>query len=169
MGGQFQPRAFFRHASNSLLAGYFKTHAIDLGVDPAALEEHDIEHIWEAWLTLDDEPRKVAEADFCDIVELGDEGGTQVIVAQAPHDGLDIGDQIASLEDPLDRAFWVFLNHPELFEVAFRIRVAALHPARQWRKRKNLPRHPAECDENATRRLETALSNYFRTDRKSVV
>jgi hypothetical protein len=58
MAQEYQPRRFFRHAPNHLLARYFAARNILSDVDFGALTETQVEPIYGAWLKLSDDARK---------------------------------------------------------------------------------------------------------------
>lgn len=173
MAGQFQLRQFFRTVSFPLLAEYFDQRGIALEsidsatgefqpVDVRQLDEDNIEPLWEAWPGLDEVTRSDAESDFCDIAELGDEAGIQAVLDATTWHNLDLGGQLAALDDPLGCSIWVFLHCRDLFDDAFRLYEADRRSNRQWQKRKGLPQRAAESDADATIRLAGGLSDHFR-------
>ncbi len=158
---EYQPRRFFRNAPNRLLQRYFADRNVLSEVDFGALTETQVEPIYEAWLKLSDNIRKVMEQDFQDIDELATEGGSKAILDEARWHCEDLAQQFASLTGFVEHAFWTFLERPKYWQGALAFHHADMVPYSYWRKRKNVPRKPASLNAASIRRLEKSLSNYF--------
>ncbi len=163
MAQEYQPRRFFRNAPNLMLQRYFAAHNMLSDVDFGVLTETQVEPIYEAWLKLPDDARKMMEQDFQDIDGLATEGGSKAILDEARWHGEDLAEQFASLTGFHEHAFWTFFERPKYWEGALAFLHADAVPFSYWRKRKNVPRNPASVDALSIRQLEQSLSNYFAT------
>lgn len=161
MARQYQPRRFFRYAPNRLLHQYLTDRQVLGEVDFGALTETQVEPIYEAWLKLPEEARNEIEQDFQEIDELATEGGSKAILDEARWHGEDLAGEFAALSGFHEHAFWTFLERPKYWRGAVAFHRADTVPASYWRKRKNLPRKPADVDPADIRKLEQNLSDYF--------
>ena len=94
---------------------------------------------------------------------MADEGGVKTVIEEArdPHHGLDLAKTLGQMDDHLEGAFWTFLEHPRVFEVANRFHYA--DSLGRWRKRDNLPPAEAAADPDSQERLGQAISDYYRS------
>jgi len=163
MARQYQPRRFFRNVPNRLLEQYFARRGALADVDFGQLGETQVEPIYEAWLNLPEEARNEMEQDFQEIDELATEGVSKAILDEARWHGEDLAGQFAALNGFHEHAFWTFLERAKYWPGAVALHRADMVPASYWRKRKNLPRKPADVDPASIRKLEQKLSGYFHT------
>jgi len=140
---------------------YFAARNLLIEVDFGALNETQVEPIYEAWLKLPDDARKEMEQDFQDIDELATEGGSKAILDEARWHGEDLAEQFALLTGFHEHAFWTNLERPKYWQGALAFHHADMVPFSFWRKRKNVPRKPVRSDAESIRQLEQNLSNYF--------
>ncbi len=163
MARAYQPRRFFRQAPNRLLSRYFAARNVLADVDFNALSETQVEPIYEAWLKLPEDARNEMEQDFQDIDDLATEGGARAILDEARWHGEDLGEQFAKLTGFHEHAFWTLLERPKYWPGALAFHHADTVPSSYWRKRKNVPRKPANHDLNSpeVRQLEQSISTYF--------
>jgi hypothetical protein len=158
---EYQPRRFFREVPNRMLRRYFERHKVLEDVDIGALKETQIEPIHEEWLTLSQEVRNDMEQDFQDVDELATEGGSKAILDEAKFHGEDLTGVFDSLNSFHERAFWTLLERPRYWRGSLAFRHADSVASRFWRKRKNLPRRPANVDPTSIGKFEQAISSYF--------
>jgi hypothetical protein len=64
--------------------------------------------------------RRRIDRDLREIYEMADEGGVKTLIEEGrePVHSLDLAETLGQLKGHLERAFWVFLEHPEVFKVA---------------------------------------------------
>ncbi len=74
---------------------------------------------------------------------------------------LELAEVLGQMHDHLEGAFWTFLEHPRVFEVANRFHYA--DSLGRWRKRDNLPAVEAATDVESQERLGQAISDYYRS------
>jgi len=87
--------------------------------------------------------------------------GTPVLVEAASEDGIDIAAAVRSMKNAYERAFWVLLEHPDIFEHArTQFHIAAL-PRRSWEKRNGMPKQSVEVNHEVLDALGRNLSAYY--------
>lgn len=165
MAREYQPRQFFRQVPNHLLKRYFDGKNMLSEVNFTKLTETKIEPIHEAWLKLPDEARNDMERDFREVHDLATEGGNNAIRDEAQFHGEDLTETFSKLDDFHERAMWTLLERPKYWPGAVYFHRADSVPHSYWRRRKNVPRKPANYDHNSAevRQLEQDISGYFHT------
>ena len=165
MAREYQPRQFFRQVSNGLLRRYFDGKKVLAEVDFTKLTETKIEPVHEAWLLLADDARNDMERDFREVHDLATEGGNKAILDEAQFHGEDLAGPFSKLNDFHERAMWALLERPKYWTGAVYFHRADSVPHSYWRRRKNVPRNPANYDQSspAVRLLEKNVSGYFHT------
>src|SRR5581483_7113250 len=165
MAREYQPRQFFRQVPNHLLKRYFDGKNMLSEVNFTKLTETKIEPIHEAWLKLPDEARNDMERDFREVHDLATEGGNNAIPDEAQFHGEDLTETFSKLDDFHERAMWTLLERPKYWPGAVDFHRADSVPHSYWRRRKNVPRKPANYDQNSSevRQLEQNISGYFHT------
>ena len=161
MARQYQTKKFFRQAPNNLLKQYFKSQGMLTEVNFEELTETKIEPIYEAWLKIPEESRIEVERDFREINYMATEGGIKVIIDEAHFHGEDFSKKFSGMQGFHEHAFWTFLNHKECWRGAMQFYYADNIAQSYWRKRKNLPKVPANVDETSIKSFESAISSYY--------
>jgi hypothetical protein len=166
MARQYSPKSVLRHVPNALLRQYLTEKGIGADLPWKHLAENNIEPIYSAIEAAEERVRRVVDWDFQRICEMADEGGVKILIEEArdPHHdgGLDLTGKAKEVRNHLEFAFWVFLEHPKVFEVASHFHRADNLPGRSWRKRADLPPVEAATDKESCKRLEEAISAYYR-------
>jgi hypothetical protein len=164
MVSQYQHRQFFRRVPNALLAGYFETRDIDLGVDFGKLKETEVEPIFQAFTVLPEERQAVMEVDFQDINALASDGGIEALRNEAAfYEDETFPEAISAIDGYHAKAMWAFLHRPEYWKGASALLHADTVAGRYWKKRNDLPSVPPHVDEEDIERLANAISHYFNT------
>ncbi len=162
MSQQYSPRSFLRQVPNELLARYFHGRGLLLDVDFGRLGETEVEPIYLAWEALPEDERARVESDFQETHALACESGVKVILECGRASGEDLEPLLSGLEGFHHKAFWAFLERPEVFEAASRFcHVDSLY-ARYWRKRRGVPRVEPRVDAASLGEFEAAVSAYYR-------
>lgn len=164
MANDYAPRLFLRQAENALLREYFTAQG-ELGdIDWDNLEETDVDAVYTAWQALPEDKVEEVEQDFRDIFDLASEEGTRALIDESGfHDpDVDLATQLEAHDGFLNKAFWVFLNHPELFGLVSILDRADHLNGRYWRKRKDMPRKQPDLSARAIKELGDALGAYYR-------
>ena len=135
MWRNYSPKTFLRQTPNKVLKEYFARRNVLADVDFDSLAETEIEPIAQALDALPEKERTEIEADFHQINEMACALGVWIIVEEAkfPTHGLDFSETFEQMKNHYERAFWVFLNHPMVFEIASEL--AYMDRAGGWRQR----------------------------------
>jgi hypothetical protein len=162
MAKPFDPRKVLRHISNALLREFFTRRGELLDVSWEELTEHKIEPVFEAWQALPEKQKLDVQVILRDIAELADHRGVASLV-ELVREGLpNRAEEFAAQEGEADKAMWVYLHAPEMFEeAAMFARADALAAGRYWEKRNGLPKGTLAVDDALTGRLATALTNFY--------
>lgn len=165
MSRQYSPKTFLRSAPKELLRIYLDRNGLEGNIDWDSVSERKIDSISQAIENADERIRASIDRDFRDINDLATEGGRKVIIDESDWHGLNLAESLGAMEDHLDAAMYVFLNHPDVFEVASRFNFSDNLPNRSWRKRFDIPCDNIATDEAAKKRLGAAISaNYRQTE-----
>jgi hypothetical protein len=162
MARHYSPKNFLRQAPNALLARYCQEKGILAELDFTGLSETNIGPIYNAWDHLPSETRRLMESDFRNIDALASENGVKAIIDAALVEGEDLEPIFAEMDGFYDKSFWTFFEREPFFEMALLFVNADNLPTRYWRRRKDLPKVPANSDETSLRELGEAFSYYFR-------
>ena len=163
MARHYSTKSFFRNAPNKLLARYFREHGALTDFDFASLKESKPDALFNAWLVLDDNTKQDMDADFQDIFNLSCEKGVKAIIDEAQfHDpkGLaTFNEWLAEKKNHYDKAFSTFLDYPAYWKgAALFFHADSLG---NWRKRKNLPKVVAQCEDSHLQKLAGLIAAYF--------
>lgn len=162
MANDYAPKQFLRQAENALLKEYFAARD-ELGdIDWANLKETDVDPVYAAWQALPEHKQEEIERDFRDIFDLGSSNGTRTLIEEGRFHNIDLTAELEAREGFINKAFWVFLKHRRVFEVAHLLDWADHLNGRYWRKRKNLPKKKPDLSDNAIKQLEDAIKAYYR-------
>jgi hypothetical protein len=158
----FAPRAFFRQASNQMLARYFKSKGLLADVDFGSLRETEVEPIFEVYQRLSEADRTAVDADLRAAHTLGTENGELTLIEEGRFHQIELQDRFAELDNFHDRALFALLEHSAVFEVALLFIEADSRPRRYWRLAKGVPAvDPRDSAEDAER-LGRTLGAYLR-------
>ncbi len=160
MAGQYSLKSFLRRAPNDLLQRYLEGLGLDDGIGWQQLTETQVEPIYKAIEAASERVRVQIGCDFQEIHEMANAGGTQTLIDEGrdPHHQVPLAEPFEKMRSHTERAFWAFLDHPEVFKVAKRFR----HADRlRWRKRGDLPTVEPGTDDDTKDRLAAAISDYY--------
>lgn len=157
----YAPRQFLRQIQIALLREYFTQRTMLADVEWNKLKETEIEPIDEAWHGLPGRIQKEVDSDFRRIHAMGAPEGTGAIIEEGRFHELDLTPDLVALDGHLNKAFWTFLNHSDVFEVAERLHRADHLNGRYWRKRKDIPKKKPDLRPEALAELANAVAAYF--------
>ena len=119
MSRNYSSRDFFRQMPNAMLARYFASKSLLVGLDFTAMKEGKPDTLLEAWGQLPDEQRSEAEADFREILAMSNRKGYQALLDEArwqledqPGELQALLGRLSALEDHYARAMEAFLSRP---------------------------------------------------------
>jgi len=120
MSRNYSPKTFLRKTPNALLKEYFGRKKLLTDIDFDSLGDTEIELIAEALDELPEQQKTEIGADFRQVNEMACEMGVRVLVEEAayPYHNIDLTTTFEGMKNHYERAFWVFLNHPVVFEIA---------------------------------------------------
>lgn len=163
MAGQYSHRQFFRRVPNELLARYFTTKEVSLGLDVAELDDaKGVESIFDAFTNLPEDQQAVMEVDFQDIDAMACEGGIGALLDEADfHENGTFPEEISAIDGFHAKAMWSFLDKSDYWRGASAFLHADTVSRRSWKKRNDLPHVPPHVEEEDIEQLANAISHYF--------
>jgi len=154
MAHEYTLSTFLKQTPKPLLKAYFDGRGVLGSVDFKGLGKRDCEPIIAAMDAMEDAVRTSIEQDFQDMFLLADKVGTQIILDETGLAGLDVADEIESMENHYQRAMWLFLNHrtngASIFESCMRFAHMKELSFTNAKRRKDLPTKEPKYDD-ATR------------------
>lgn len=159
----FNPKHVLRQISNPLKKALFERqgHSLPIAWDQITTVQND--DVFHAWQALADGPRKQIEIVLHDVYELATEEGVRVLIEEGQHHGLDLAEDLETMDSRFDKAMWVFLNHHEIWDAAVMFaRADCLSSARSWTKRGDLPVVEPGTSQEHIAKLKEALSAFYR-------
>ena len=120
MSKEYAPKQFLRQADNALLGQYFTARHRLTDINFDELDETDVDAVNDAWHGQPGDVQEEIERDFRDIYELASSEWTRTLIEEGRFHDLDLSDDLEACEGFLNKAIWVFLHHPRLFDVASR-------------------------------------------------
>lgn len=164
MAQHYQPKHFIRQAPNKLLQHYLAGKGIGCNLPWKQIGEGHVEPIYHAFEAAPEMLRRQIDFDFCNIHGMADEAGMRTMISEARdhhhQGGLEIAEELGAMGSHIERAFWVFLEYPDVFQVAMRFQKADTL-GRYWRKRSDMPPVKAAIDRDAQERLGKAITEYY--------
>lgn len=135
MSRNYSPKTFLRKTPNTILKEYFASKNLLTDIDFDSLGETEIDTIDQALGGLPEKEKRDIEAEFRQINEMACARGVRVLVEEAglPFHNLDLSGTFEQMKNHYERAFWVFLNHPLVFEIASEL--AYMDRVGSWRGR----------------------------------
>jgi len=158
---QYNPRSFLRQVPNSLLARFFSRFGGFTDFDWRQLKEAQIEGAFERWQELPEAERRQVGGTFRQIHSMATPRGTRVLIEAARDRGLEIAQDMGARQNAHERAFFCFLDHPEVFENARTLDHIEGLPRRSWEKRNGLPKQQIEVTAGCIKELGSRISNYY--------
>lgn len=158
----FTPRTFLRQTSNELLQACFGHLGVLQELPWSDLSNHDIECVYDGWQNLPEAQRIEIERTFEEAEALASEEGVKAIIDEGLFHGLDLATELDALGNFRDKAMYVALNYPRVFQVAGTISHAHSLSRRYWKHRGNMPLRQPDVSPEALDEFRNAISAYFR-------
>ena len=162
MPTHYTPKTFLRQTSNDLLQACFGRVGALEELPWADLPNHEIDVVYDTWQDLPEPQRLEIERIFEEAEALANESGIRAIIDEGTFHGLDLAADLESLESFRDKAMYVALNHPRVFQVAGTINHAHSLSRRYWKHRGNMPLRQPDVSQTALDEFRDAISAYFR-------
>ncbi len=135
MWRNYSPRTFLRQTPNKVLKEYFACKNLLSDIDFDSLSETATEAVAEAIDRLPEKQKREVEAEFRQINEMACETGVKDLVEEAGSvfHGLDWSETFGQMKNHYERAFWAFVNHRIIFDIASEL--AYMDMVGGWRQR----------------------------------
>ena len=161
MTRQYSPRTFLRKTPNALLKEYFAAKKVLNGVDFDKLGETEVDPIMAAMEALPMREGMLIEEEFRQVYDLSCELGTRVLLEEAEFHGRDLADTLGPMGSHYERAFWMFLNHRDVFDVAGDL--AGMDRVGSWRRREVDEGLSPATDKADLDNLASGLIEFYKT------
>ena len=155
----YDPRKVLRETDNLVLKEFFGREGILGDVDFENRKETEVEDIFEKLLKLEPLAWKKIDSVFRRVYELACENGIIRLIEEAKDFGLKLNEELEELRGKYNKAFRVFMEHPNVFESAEVTQF--LYSLQGWKQKDGLPKEPPNLNEKNIRMLESELRDYF--------
>lgn len=118
MSRQYAPKTFLRQIRPEQFRRYFKQLGITPSVDLELLKRPNVEPAYQWIQSLPPEVCRRVESDFTTVCEMATEQGTQAILRAARDYGQDWSKILGDDHNHYERAFFAFLFHRSIFDLA---------------------------------------------------
>ncbi|MDD2706726.1 MAG: hypothetical protein PHV34_01850 [Verrucomicrobiae bacterium] len=162
MANDYTPKQFLRLAENILLEEYFGKRGMLTDLDWNNINESVIEPIYAAWQMLPEAKQEEVEQDFRLIFDLASANGTRTLIEEGHCQNLDLVSKLEQKDGCLNKAFWVFLEHRELFDAVYALDQSDHLNGRYWKKRKDMPRKQPDLTGETIKELGDSVGAYYR-------
>jgi len=162
MASEYAQKQYLRQAEIVLLRQYFEARGELDSLNWEDLSEADVTPIHEAWQILPELSLAEIDDDFRSIFDLASTDGTRTLIEEGHFHKIDLKPHLDAQEGFINKAFWVFLNHRRVFDVAHILDRSDHFNRRYWRKRKGLPKKKPDLSPAAITELEHSISTYYR-------
>lgn len=162
MWRNYSPKTFLRQTPNSILKEYFASKNLLTDIDFLSLKETEIDTIAEALDELSDKQRNKIEGEFRQIYEMAFEKGVLILIEEAGSvfHNLDLLPIFEPMKNHYEKAFWVFLNHPLVFEIACDL--AYMDSLGSWSNRKVGAGLVPAVEEKDKQNLADGVSEFYK-------
>ena len=162
MSRNYSPKTFLRQTLNKVLEEYFAHKNLLSDINFDSLSETEIEIVAEALDHLPEKDRREVEAEFRQINEMAFHTGVQVLVEEAGSvfHNLDWTETFEQMKNHYERAFWAFLNHRLIFDIASEL--VYMDMVSGWRQRYVGEGLTPAIEEEDKERLARAVSTFYK-------
>jgi len=162
MSRNYSPKTFLRRTPNHILKEYFRCKELLGDIDFDKLGETEIDPIFEAMDKLSEKQRNNIEAEFRQINEMACEKGILVLIEEAGSvfHNINLVPIFEPMKNHYEKAFWVFLNHPVIFEIACDL--AYMDTLGSWSSRKVGAGLVPAVEEKDRRNLADSVSEFYK-------
>jgi hypothetical protein len=158
----FTPRTFLRQTSNDRLRACFDRLGVLTDLPWSDLADHQIDVVYDGWQNLPEPQRIEIERVFEEAEALSSEDGIKAIIDEGTFHNLDLAAELQAFPSYRDKALYVAVAHPRVFQVAGTINHAHSLSRRFWRHRGNMPHRQPDVSPVAIEEFRDAISAYFR-------
>jgi len=162
MAKPFDPRRILKQIANALLREFFSRRGELMDVPWDTLTEHKVEPVFQGWQALEDEKQREVQMILRDVNELADHRGMAVLAEGILWRCQARAQEFQAQVSKADKAMWVYLHAPEVFEeAAMFARADALESGRHWIKRNALPKRKLEDIDALRAALGQSLTAFY--------
>ena len=158
----YNPRSFLRQVPNALQVRFFSRYDAFSGFDWSHRKETQVEAVFARWQQMPEAERRQVGNVFRQVHSMANSRGTRVLVEAARDRGLEIAPDLGAKKNAYDRAFWCFLDHPEVFANGRTLDHIEGLPRCSWEKRNGLPKKPIDFTDTTVSDLGRKISEYYR-------
>lgn len=164
MASSYAPKQFLRRVDPKLLRAYFEQRGelADFGWD--GHEKNLAEAVHAAWRALEDENQAEIERTFREIDEMGTVAGVITLLEFAKRHGVDLAAELDAIDGYVNKAFHVYLQQPEVFNVASVFDHADGLPRRYWWTRTDLPETEPDLSDDGVEHLKNEIALFYLED-----
>ena len=161
----YTPKVLLRQVPNGLLRDYFVGKRNQLqDLRWGQLRETDVEPIHEALLGLPEADRREIGGHFRAVAEMARREFTPWLIRVAREHGIDLIAPFRRKSCSYERAFWMFLKHPDVFEEARTLSHWERLPRRSMEKRTGLPGMEPTITQEVLEHFARAMADYYQTN-----
>ncbi len=162
MSRNYSPKTFLRKTPNALLKEYFSRINVLKDIDFDTLGETEIDAISEALDELPAVQKRDIEVVFRHINDMACESGVRTLVEEAGSvfHNIDLSNTFEQMKNHYERAFWVFLNHTNIFTIASEL--AHMDRIGSWRQRYVGEGLQPAVEQKDLENLAKALSEFYK-------
>jgi len=155
----YNPMTVIRQTSRAILKAFFAEQKC---LDCLNFEQDKLYEIQEAFRTLPDAVLRRVELVMRHAFNFaGSEAVMLRLIDEAQQRGIDIADELDSLRSRYDKAFYIYLNHRDLWERTTVFAQVDVLGSRHWTRCPNLPRRTPCTDEAARLEMGRQISAFF--------
>lgn len=157
----YNPKTIMRQVSKPLFREFIESRKQPLAADWTLTGEKLVQSLHDAFCRLSESARGQLELDMQDIHAVACEEGQRALVEAGNRHGVPLAGEFDSMENRYDRAVWVCLRHPAVWQAAVKCAHADSLPSRYWQKRTGLPRQIPDSTPAALAKLARSVSAFF--------
>lgn len=164
MSAFFDLPTFIRRVSNPLLQRFFSDTEAFSDFDWAAAGVRNTGPILQRFnLSTQDQRRNSFEV-FRRVESLATSLGTQMLIEASRHSGDGVAGKLAAMKSAHDRAFWMFLEYPDVIDIARTLARIESLPKRMWESRQGLPVRQLEVTDAVRAELQRQIKEMYQPE-----
>ena len=162
MSRNYSPKTFLRQMPNHILKEYFNRKDLLKDIDFDKLGETEIDSIFEAIDKLSSKQQNNIEAEFRQINQMCYEKGVLLLIEEAGSvfHNIDLLPTFEPMKNHYEKAFWVFMNHRPIFDIACDL--AYMDSLGSWNNHKVGVKLVPAVEEKDKRNLAEAISGFYK-------
>ena len=155
----YNPMTVIRQTSRFMLKAFFAEQKC---LECLNFDKDKLYEIQEAFRTLPDPVLRRVELIMRHAFNFAGSASVMIrLMDEAQQRGIDIADELASLNSRYDKAFYIYLHHRDLWERTTVFAQVDVLGSRHWTRCPNLPKLPPRTDEAARLEMGRQISAFF--------